>query len=351
MEGVPVACGIVETQDSSFDRKAAENRYNVLVKVKAFSCNYRDKALIFTTMKKGVENSFYAVGSEFVGEVVEIGSGVTNLQVGDRVIGNNHYTGAGQSASGVAEGVPTNHASKEYQVLHQDKLIRIPSRMSAEVAAAFSIGAQTAYSMIRKLDVTEGVNVLVTSAKSNTSLFAINALKKYNANVYVTSTSTSFEKELKEMSVRELVQVDPGVKSFFQHERLSKIVAETGLFDCVFDPFCDLHLGRVIGIMAPGGRYVTCGLCNQYQSLIGQEFHYVGPSLQDILFFAIVKNLHIIGNCIGLTQDLEDALQDYAAGRFDIIVDSVFSGNQVANFFNRTYNARDRFGKVVYQYD
>ena len=52
-----------------------------------------------------------------------------------------------------------------------------------------------------------------------------------------------------------------------------------------------------------------------------------------------------------MTIDLEHALQDYAAGRFDVIVDSVFSGNQVADFFNRTYNSRDRFGKVVYRYD
>lgn len=351
MDGIVVTVGIVPTPSPNFDKNLPENRNNVLVKVKAFSCNYRDKTLIFATVKAGIVRSFYVVGSEFVGEVVEIGSDVTNLQVGDRVIGNNHYTGSGMGTNGVPEGLPTNHASRECQILHQDKLIKIPAGMPDEIAAVFSIGAQTSYSMIRKLQVTEGSNVLVTSAKSNTSLFAIRALQKYRANVYATSTSQRFEKELQDMGVNELVVIAPEVESFAQHSRMKEIVREIGLFDCVIDPFFDLHLGKVIEIMAPGARYVTCGFCNQYQKMIGQEFQSAGLDLHNIIAFTMLKNLQIIGSCLGLTIDLEHALQDYAAGRFDVIVDSVFSGNQVADFFNRTYNSRDRFGKVVYRYD
>jgi hypothetical protein len=34
-----------------------------------------------------------------------------------------------------------------------------------------------------------------------------------------------------------------------------------------------------------------------------------------------------------------------------VAVDSVYSGREVGAFLDRTYNARDRFGKVIYQYD
>lgn len=351
MEGIPITVGIVPTASPNFDKSLPENQYNALVKIKAFSCNYRDKTLIFATVKAGIVRSFYVIGSEFVGEVVEIGPSVTNVQVGDRVIGNNHYTGSGIGTDGLPEGLPTNHASREHQIFHQDKLIKIPSGMTDEIAAAFSIGAQTSYSMIRKLQVTEGSNVLVTSAKSNTSLFAIRALQKYGANVYAVSTSQRFEKELQDIGVKELIVVAPEIESLAQHSRMKEIIREIGLFDCVIDPFFDLYLGKVIEVMAPGARYVTCGFQNQYQKIIGQEFQSVGNDLQKVVAFTMLKNLQIIGNCLGLTMDLENALQDYTAGRFDITVDSVYHGNQVADFFDRTYNDQNRFGKVVYQYD
>lgn len=67
------------------------------------------------------------------------------------------------------------------------------------VAAAFSLGAQTAYSLVRKLNLASGENVLITSARSNTALFAIRALRRYSVNVYATSTSPQFVTELQGM--------------------------------------------------------------------------------------------------------------------------------------------------------
>ena len=130
-----------------------------------------------------------AIGSEFVGEVAAVGADVTGLALGDRVMGDNHYIGAGDAGRDYAEGVPTNAASQEYQVFHPAKLIAVPPEMPDEVAAAFSIGAQTAYSMVRKLALPYGGHVLVTAARSNTSLFVISALKQLGVNVYATSTS------------------------------------------------------------------------------------------------------------------------------------------------------------------
>lgn len=42
---------------------------------------------------------------------------------------------------------------------------------------AFSLSAQTAYSMVRKANLNKGDNVLVTAATSNTSLSVIERLK------------------------------------------------------------------------------------------------------------------------------------------------------------------------------
>jgi len=65
----------------------------------------------------------------------------------------------------------------------------------------------------------------------------------------------------------------------------------------------------------------------------------------------MTKNLSLHGNCLGLTSDLDHALRDYAAGALQTVTDSVFSGEDtVAAFFNRTYNDKKRFGKVVFAY-
>ena len=41
---------------------------------------------------------------------------------------------------------------------------------------------------------------------------------------------------------------------------------------------------------------------------------------------------------------------DYKAGAFSPVIDSVFDGDRVAQFLDRTYNDGDRFGKAVFRY-
>lgn len=343
IDGVPVTFGIVSTSTPEFNGNAPENRQRVLVKKKAFSCNYRDKAIIFAASKQTRPGVYQPIGSEFAGEVVDIGSDVVGLAIGDRVIGNNHYY---DNSSSFAEGVPSNKASKEYETLHYAKLIKIPPQMPDEVGAAFSIGAQTVYGMIRKLNLKPGEKVLVTSAKSNTSLFAINALRQYDVSVYATSSNDDFADRLKEMGVRQLFLVSPEPDT-------GSIMAAAGMFDCVIDPFFDLHLSWMVHLMTYNARYVSCGRAGQYYGIIDKQPPVLekANALTDVLSNVVVKNMKLIGNCVGVTEDLAQAIADYTDGRFDVVIDSVYSGKQIGEFINRTYNARERFGKVIYKYD
>ena len=65
---------------------------------------------------------------------------------------------------------------------------------------------------------------------------------------------------------------------------------------------------------------------------------------------AMINNIQIIGNCLGQTDDLANAIQDYIAGKLPVVIDSICSGDQISDFFTRTYHAKDRFGKVIYRY-
>ena len=348
MDDIVVGCGIVETPEPQFHASDPANEHRVLVRVRAFSLNYRDKNRIFSMLVHGGQRGFYVVGSEFVAEVAEVGHGVTEFSAGDRVIGNNSYPSSGWD--GVLPGVPTNHSSREFQIFHKAKLVKIPDCMPDPIAATFSIGAQTTYSMLRRLEIHEGANVLVTSGKSNTSLFAINALRNRKVNLWVTSTSRNFESELIKRGVNKLIVIPPDSGPFVESPDVAEILVHSGGIHFVIDPYFDLHLSRVLDLMAIGGKYITCGLYDQYLEMIGQRPKSTYRTGREMLM-VMTKNLEILGNCIGTTADLLAAIGVFQEGNFEVIVDSVFSRSQVAEFLARTFISKDRFGKVVFQYD
>ena len=185
-------------------------------------------------------------------------------------MGDNHYIGRVITPEGGKSGVPAANASKEYQIFHQAKLIGLPPEMPYEVAAAFSVDAQTAYSAVRKLNISSGANVLVMEARSNTSLFAINALMKRGVNVYTTAAPGTSEPRIRGMGVKEVFVIDREVGLAGQEE-LRRFAREIGGFSGVIDPSFDLHLGCVIPLLATEGRYVTFGSNDQYAEVIGKE--------------------------------------------------------------------------------
>jgi hypothetical protein len=73
--------------------------------------------------------------------------------------------------------------------------------------------------------------------------------------------------------------------------------------------------------------------------------------LHQALSYAIANNLRIIFNCLGGRSDLRNAIDDYAAGDLNVVIDSVHTGNEVGAFLTRSYMSPDRFGKVVYRYN
>ena len=347
LDEVPIRFAILEEEQPEFDLRDPKNARMVLTRFKAFSLNYRDKNRVFTTAFKAPPNNYYSLGSEFAGEVVDVGPEVTRFSPGDRVMGNNAYPDSG--SKDVLPGVPTNHASKEFQLFHELKLAAVPATMSDEEAASFSIGAQTTYSMIRRLGIHEGSNVIVTAAKSNTSLFAINALRSRNVNVYAISTSAMFEPELRKLGVADLVVA--GISdAFHEHPVLAHVLAQSAGFDFAIDPYFDLHFSRLLDVLKSGAKYISCGVYDQYLDVIGKPKPQVRRSGNEFLK-VMIRNISVIGNCIGLDEDLAAATRDYTEGALQVIVDSVFANGDVAGFMNRTYAAKDRFGKVVYRYD
>ena len=157
--------------------KLEDNR--VLVRVRATSINPADyhpmrgmllaRLMGNTGLRKPKDGRF---GSDFAGEVEEIGKNVTQFKPGDQVYG-------------VVPG-----AAAEYGAAREDRIALKPVNSTFEEAAAVPIAAFTALQAVRdKAKVQPGQKVLVNGASGGVGTFAVQIAKAYGAEVTaVTST-------------------------------------------------------------------------------------------------------------------------------------------------------------------
>jgi NADPH2:quinone reductase len=137
----------------------------VLVKARAIAINFPDVLLAKGEYQVKPELPFIP-GLELCGEVVEAGSGVTHVSVGDRVIG---------STIGVLA---------EYSALDGALVFRAPSSLSDEEAAALYIGHQTGYfGLHRRAQLQAGETLLVHAAAGGVGTAAVQLGKAAGATV------------------------------------------------------------------------------------------------------------------------------------------------------------------------
>lgn len=331
-----VYIGLFDIPDTNYNNYFTSR--SVLVRVNAFSCNFRDRVLMhrFNNACNVPNKIIYSpIGSEFLGVVERIGSEVVDFKIGDRVMADNSYP---YNAGGKYGGVITNFASQRLQMFNENDLIRVPDNMSDEEAAAFSLSAQTAYSMVRKANIQKGDKILITSLSSNTSLAVIETLKKYDAEIYATSTQEDVFEALKEKM---------GINKVFNLHALREGAANIPQIDVIFDPFIDINLKRISPFLNYGARYVFCGLYQQSNKYNCKSCSNL--NILDLYYLCITKNISIIGNCLGLHEDLITAICDYKSDDYHVHIDSVFTGKNLTDFFTRTFKEK-HIGKVIYKY-
>jgi len=158
----------------------------VLVKIHATTVNRTDYATIrakpfFARLFTGILKPRKQIpGTEFAGEIEEIGTGVQSFRVGDKVFGFDDQGLRSQA---------------QYLTMSEDKaLATIPENITYEQAAASTEGAHYAYSCIKKLKLGSGQKVLVYGASGAIGSAAVQLLKYLD--VYVTAVVNTKNLEL-----------------------------------------------------------------------------------------------------------------------------------------------------------
>ena len=177
----------------------------VLVKVKASSLNFHDNVNLMGLLPGPWPRVPMSDGA---GEVVAVGPGVDELQVGQRVMGAFH--------PGWLDGPPTPEAKQElpgdtgdgwlqqYRVADATGLVRTPDHLSDVEAATIPCAGVTAWSALVEANIGEG-DVVVTQGTGGVSLFAVQFARTLGATVILTSSSDDKLKVGSDLGARHLI--------------------------------------------------------------------------------------------------------------------------------------------------
>ncbi|MCT7660644.1 NADPH:quinone oxidoreductase family protein [Mycobacterium deserti] len=283
---------------------------HVRVRVHAAAVNYPDVLLVADRYQISVPAPFVP-GSEFAGEIVEKGPAVSDLAVGDRVVGTGLY---GAFAEEVA--VPAS------------ELARIPEGVDDRTAAAFGVAYRTAYHTLRSMArVKAGDDVIVLGAGGGVGLAAVQLAAQLGASV--TAVASSGEK----LAAATGYGADHVVNHRSGDLRGALKEAVPGGAHAVVDPVGGKLSEPALRSLRRGGRFVTVGYASgviptiplnlilvkgvhllgfQFQDVPPDEFARNEDELRDLLISGRVRP-HV-GAVYPLTEVVQ-ALQHVADGR------------------------------------
>jgi NADPH:quinone reductase-like Zn-dependent oxidoreductase len=310
----------------------------VLVRVKACALNHLDLWL-----RAGVRAWKFPmphiVGSDISGEVAEVGSLVTRVKPGDRVLlhpgiscGQCEACFKGLDSacrSHTMFGVMVDGGYAEYVSSPEVNVISIPGDLTFDEAAAVPLVYTTVWHMFfARAGLKPGEDVLVIGAGSGVGSAAIQVAKLVSARVIaVAGTDAKLEK------ARAL-----GADEVINHrkqsiaEEVSRLTNKRGV-DIVFE-----HVGAAVwdacfDSLATYGRLVTCGVTS------GAE---VKLNLQALYG----RQRAIFGSFMGGKAELMEALKFIAQRKLKAVIDSVFP-LQDAAVAQKKMEDGDCFGKIL----
>ena len=178
------------TQVERPDPKPAHRQ--VLVKIKACSLNFRDLGIVRGSYRMPVRENIIPL-SDGAGEVVEVGSGVTRVKVGDRIAGNffQRWPGGEPAADAHASalGGSIDGMLADYAVLEEDVVVKIPAHLSLEEGATLPCAAVTVWhAMIEHAGLKAG-DIVLLQGTGGVSIFGLQFAHAMGMRAVITSSS------------------------------------------------------------------------------------------------------------------------------------------------------------------
>ena len=314
---------------------------DVRVRVRACAINRLD---VFTRMgvrgtRMGLDQP-HVPGGDAAGDVAEVGSEVTMVKVGDRVVvnpkltcGQCQYCIAGDDELCIAPGMvgsTQNGSYAEYVRIPAANAVRIPDTISYEEAASLPTVFMPSWNiLVRRAALKPWETVLVLSASSGVGTAAIQVAKNViGARVIATTSSPEKAAKARELGADEVIDystedIEKRVKQLTDRRGAHVVLDHVGA-----DFFPAAHRA-----LAPGGRYGICGVTSGYKA-----------ELQMGTLF--LKNQTVFGVFMGHKEDLRIIIEMVARGTVHGVIHDTFPLKDAA-LAHKAMEERAFFGKLI----
>jgi NADPH:quinone reductase-like Zn-dependent oxidoreductase len=305
--------------------------YDVLVRMRAASLNYRDHAIVTGNYRYNLDHDTIPC-SDGAGEVVSVGPRVTRFKPGDRVVSTffQIWIDGIPPKNRSALGAPMDGVLAEYVSLHEDGWVAMPSSLSFEEAATLSCAGATAWNalMVAGRAIKPGDTVL-SLGTGGVSMFALQFATAAGARVIVTSSSDEKIERARALGASD------GVNYKTHPDWEKEVLRLTGGkgVDCVVENGGIGTLAKSFLCVGWGGKISLIGV------LAGPEGQ---ANPHDLMFKS--ASLHGIG--VGSRTSLENLIRAIEVNRIKPVIDRVFPFSDAPNAFR--YQATQAYvGKIV----
>ena len=199
--------------------------------------------------------------SDAVGEVIEVGDGVTRVRVGDRVCPTYFQNWAGGNATperlASALGGPLDGVMADRVCLSEDGVVRLPDYLTDAEAATLPCAALTAWSAVVTHGQTRAGDRLLVQGTGGVALFALAFAKLQGAHVTVISSSDDKLERVRALGADETINY----RETEDWARASRaITADRGGFDNIIELGGAKTLPQSLRAVRPGGTLSMIGV-------------------------------------------------------------------------------------------
>jgi alcohol dehydrogenase len=269
------------------------------------------------------------LGHEPVGEIVEVGAGVSSRKVGDRVGVGWHQKGCGRCEwclrgrkelcpNAISTGIGLQGSHAEYMLAYADATMLIPDALSYEQAAPIFCAGYTVWSGLRLADPKPHERVAVVGIGGLGHL-ALQYAKASGFTTIAVTKSKDKEKMIRDLGADEVV------------ESGEKLLATGGADVLLATSNSWAAAADAAKGMRPGGRVILMG--------VGPEQFNSNPEL-------MFKRVRVMGSSQNGPEYLYEAL-DYAAKGKVRVVAETYKLDEIAKAYDRVAEGKVRFRAVI----
>jgi NADPH:quinone reductase-like Zn-dependent oxidoreductase len=303
----------------------------VLVRLRAVALNFRDHLMV-TGGYNPRQPLPLVPCSDGAGEVVKVGSGVTRVKVGARVmpIFAQEWLGGRPSVERLRStlGGPRDGLLRELAVFPEQALVHIPEHLDYEEAATLPCAALTAWNALVKFEpLCSGQRVLVLGT-GGVSIFGLQLAKVMGAEVFVTSSSDDKLARAQQLGADHVLNYKAIEDWGKEVRRLSK---NEGV-DIVLEVGGPGTLANSIRATAAGGLIVLLGVLAKGET----------PNLTAVF----MNNIRVQGLLVGSRDDFEAMNRAITRSGLKPVIDRAFSFAEARAAFSHLASG-SHFGKVV----